>query len=67
MSVGRVVCGLCGESVSPLYELKDRSVCLDCRHAFTDLVDRYEPWAEALIKSRDMKAIRRRVPSEEKA
>jgi hypothetical protein len=66
MTIGRVVCGLCGESVFPLYQLKDRHVCLDCFHAFSDLLERYEPWDEALKKSREMKEIRRRVGSEMK-
>jgi hypothetical protein len=54
-------CSLCWESIAPLYQCRDKHLCLDCFHAFTELVDRYAPWDEALKLSRAMKDVRRQI------
>lgn len=53
------VCGLCKESLSPLYQCRDRWLCLDCFRAVHDLAESCFDWEAVLQFARKRKAERR--------
>lgn len=60
------VCGLCKESLSPLYQVRDRWLCLDCFHAFHDLMESYQDWDAVLKQARERKDARRAIVPEKR-
>lgn len=53
------VCGLCKESVYPLYQMRDRWLCLDCFRACHELIESIFDWEAVLQFARKQKDARR--------